>query len=209
MSGVKADLRAARVEGTEARIVAAAHELFLDAGYTRTTLAAVATRAGLAPRTVYVRFGTKAALLKRVIDVAVAGDTRPVPVSERDWYQKALSARTLAERIEAYAAGATALLARAAGIMNVAREAEATDDVIAAAIQAGREATRDNVNRFWVQAHDDGLLGAGVDLAWLANTTGVLAHGETYLLIRATLRWSTDDYRDWIRTTWTRLANTT
>src|SRR5215469_5332281 len=73
-------LRQAQVAQTEERIVAAATELFLAEGYLATTLAAVARRARVGARTVYVRFGTKVALFKRVIDAAIVGDTEAVDV---------------------------------------------------------------------------------------------------------------------------------
>src|SRR5260370_7233160 len=81
-----AGLRAARVAENEERIVRAAHELFIRDGYRATTLTAVADAAGVAHRTVYVRFGTKAALLKRVIDVALVGDLAPIDGVSREWY---------------------------------------------------------------------------------------------------------------------------
>src|SRR5438067_7911215 len=77
------NLRAARVLENEERILRAAHDLFLRDGYQATTLTAVADAAGVAHRTVYVRFGTKAALLKRVIDVALVGDLAPVDLVHR------------------------------------------------------------------------------------------------------------------------------
>jgi AcrR family transcriptional regulator len=78
-----ATLRQAQTALTEERIVAAATELFLADGYVATTLEAVARRARVAARTVYVRFGSKAALFKRVVDVAIVGDTEPVDVLGR------------------------------------------------------------------------------------------------------------------------------
>ena len=99
-------LRQAQVAHTEERILAAATELFLAEGYAATTLAAVASRARVAARTVYVRFGTKAALFKRVIDVAIVGDTEPVNVLGRAWTRSAFSAPTAAARITAFAAAA-------------------------------------------------------------------------------------------------------
>ena len=71
-----------------------------------TTLEAVARRAQVGARTVYLRFGTKAALFKRVVNVAIVGDTEPVNVLGRDWVQAALTAPTAAERIAASAAPA-------------------------------------------------------------------------------------------------------
>ena len=104
-----AGLRAARVAQNEERIVRAAHELFARNGYQATTLTAVADAAGVAHRTVYVRFGTKAALLKRVIDVALVGDLAPVDVVSREWYRAATTAPTLDERIAALAKGSARL----------------------------------------------------------------------------------------------------
>ena len=97
-------LRQAQIAHTEQRIIAAATELFLADGYVATTLEAVAKRARVGARTVYVRFGTKAALFKRVVDVAIVGDTQPVDVLGRDWMQAALTAPTAAERVAAGAA---------------------------------------------------------------------------------------------------------
>src|SRR4249919_3977115 len=82
-------LRQAQTALTEQRILAAATELFLADGYLATTLEDVARRAQVGARTVYVRFGTKAALFKRVIDVAIVGDTALVDVLSRDWVQAA------------------------------------------------------------------------------------------------------------------------
>src|SRR5215470_792198 len=183
-----ARLRAARVAENEERIVRAAHELFARDGYQATTLTAVADAAGVAHRTVYVRFGTKAALLKQVIDVALVGDLAPIDVVSREWYRTATTAHTLQERIGALAKGSARLMASAADVIAVAREAEPTEPLLAATARAGRATTRDAIRAFWSRARDDGLLPAGCDLTWLADTTSVLAHADTYLLLRETLR---------------------
>jgi AcrR family transcriptional regulator len=107
--------QAARIARTEARILEAATELFVRDGYQPTTLAAVAAAAGVGERTVYVRFGTKVALLRRAVDVAVAGDAEDRPVAERPWVLEALGAATLEERVDALVAGSVALMARAGG----------------------------------------------------------------------------------------------
>ncbi|WP_369598874.1 TetR/AcrR family transcriptional regulator [Arthrobacter sp.] len=75
------DLRSKRVAQTEAQIIAAAAVLFLDQGCVAPTLAQIAVHAGVAARTVYIRFGTKAELFKRVVDGALVGDTEPVDVA--------------------------------------------------------------------------------------------------------------------------------
>src|SRR4029077_11240008 len=107
-------LRAAGVRENEERIVRAAYELFVRDGYQATTLTAVADAAGVAHRTVYVRFGTKAPLLKRVIGVSIVGDLAPIDVVSREWYRTATTAPTLEERIAAFAQGSARLVTSAA-----------------------------------------------------------------------------------------------
>jgi AcrR family transcriptional regulator len=186
--------------------VRAAHALFVERGYAGTSLADVAEAADVAARTVYVRFGTKAALIKRVVDVALVGDTAPIAVIDREWFRTTLSAPTLPDRIRAQARGAARLMASAADVLAVANEAAAEEPLIAAARQAGRDATRASARKFWKQAAADGLLPAGCDLNWLVETTALLIHAETYLLMRATAGWSPRRYETWLATSLHRLV---
>jgi AcrR family transcriptional regulator len=201
-----ASLRAARVRESEERILRAAHELFVRNGYQATTLTAVADAAGVAHRTVYVRFGTKAALLKRVVDMAIVGDLEPIDLVSRDWYRTATTAPALDARIAALAEGSARLMESVAGIIAVAGEAEPAEPLVAAAARAGRAATRDAIRTFWTRARDDGLLPTGCDVPWLADTTSVLAHADTYLLMRETLGMTPKRYEKWLATTWRRMA---
>ncbi len=50
---------------------------------------AVAADAGVALPTVELAVGTKARLLKAVIDTAIAGDGEPVPMLAREWAERA------------------------------------------------------------------------------------------------------------------------
>lgn len=201
-----ADARAGRIAETEQRLVDAATRLFERDGYAATTLTAVAEAAGVAARTVYLRFGTKAALLKRAVDVALVGDTAPVDVAGRDWSLRAMTAPTLEQRIAAAAGGARDMMHRVGPLLAVAGQAEPTEPDIAAAAQAGREATRDALRAFWTTAAHDGLLPPGADVDWLADTAALLGAAETYLLATRTLRWDADRYEQWILATWRRLA---
>jgi AcrR family transcriptional regulator len=199
-------LRQAQTALTEQRIVAAATGLFLADGYVATTLEAVARRARVAARTVYVRFGTKAALLKRVVDVAIVGDTEPVGVLGRDWMKRALTAPTLAERIAAQAAAGRQIMERTGALFAVAQQAAAIEPLIAGFWQEGREQLRYGQEVFWTRLAEDGLLPAGADLAWLTDTGSVVAAAETYLLVTRMFGWDLDAYQEWLRRTFTRLV---
>lgn len=206
--GVNSDAdarRAERVAATEQRLVDAATRLFLRHGYAGTTLAAVAAEADVAPRTVYVRFGTKSALFRRTVDVAVVGDTAPVDVAHRDWTQRSLTAPTLEERMQAAAGAARDIMSRLGPLLPVAEQAAAVEPEIAGAWQAARADTCDQVRQFWSTAAQDGLLPAGVDVHWLGDTAAILSAADTYLHINRTLGWGPDEYERWLLTTWRRL----
>jgi AcrR family transcriptional regulator len=199
-------LRQAQTALTEQRIVTAATELFLADGYLATTLEAVAKRARVGARTVYVRFGTKAELFKRVVDVAIVGDTAPVDVLGRDWMQHALTAPTAAGRIAANAAAGRQIMERSGALFAVALQAAAIEPAIQEAFQEGRRGARRAQEVFWTAMADDGLLAAGADVAWLIDTTGLLGSAETYLQAGHLYGWTYDQYEEWLVTTWTRLA---
>jgi len=205
-AGALPSLRQAQIAHTEQRIVAAATELFLADGYVATTLEAVAKRAQVGARTVYLRFGTKAALFKRVVDVAIVGDTEPVDVLGRDWMQAALTAPTAAERIAASAAAGRQIMERTGALFAVGQQAAAVEPLIAEQWQQGREQTRYAHAVFWTRMAEDGLLDPGLDLDWLIDTSTILDSAETYLLITRLTNWDLDAYQDWLATTGTRLA---
>ena len=197
-----------RAERTEGYIVTAATELFIEHGYRGTTLSDVAAAAGVSDRTIYVRFANKADLLKRVIDVAVVGDTKQIDLAHRDWVVTTLSAPTLEERLGADAAGATELFVRLAPLIAVALQVEPDEPVIAASAQAGRDGTLTATRSFWSKLREDGLMHTDCDLEWVIATSGLLGTSETFLHMTRTTRWSPAEYERWRYRTWWHLATT-
>jgi hypothetical protein len=53
---------------------------------------------------------------------------------------------------------------------------------------------------------EDGLIANHVDLGWLADTSSLLAHAETYLNAKAMLGISDRGHSAWLETTLTALA---
>ena len=203
---VKPDRRAQRRAETERRLVDSASALFVERGYAATTLAGVAEHADVAPRTLYLHFLTKAELLLRCIGIAIAGDTGPIALADRPEMAEAMAAATLEERLRLMASLTASLMERTGPLLDVAFQAAPSEQSIAAAAAAGRADTRRTLREFWHRIHDDGLLPPSVDLEWLIETATLVAHAETYLLIGKTAGWDSDTYRDWLATTWHRLA---
>jgi AcrR family transcriptional regulator len=203
---VKPDRRTQRRAETERRLVDAASSLFVERGYAATTLADVAERADIAPRTLYLHFATKADLLMRCIGIAIAGDSEPVALADRPEMAEAMAAATLDERLRLMATLTASLMERTGPLLDVAFQAAPSEPSIAAAAAAGRADTRRTLGAFWHRIDDDGLLPASIDLEWLTETATLVAHAETYLLIGKTTGWDNATYRDWLVTTWQRLA---
>ncbi len=197
-----------RAEATEARIVEAASGLFVADGYHGTTMSAVAKAAGVSDRTVYVRFATKAELLKRAIDVAVVGDTQKVGLNQRDWAVAAMNAPTLEERVRADAAGSTTLFERLAPLVAVAAQVEADEPIIAESADMGRRGTLAFQKQFWTNLRTDELMNPDSDLDWVVATAGLAGTAEVYLNMTRTTTWNSEAYNSWRYRTWWLLATT-
>ncbi|MFL1377426.1 TetR/AcrR family transcriptional regulator [Nocardiopsis protaetiae] len=130
MERVKTGKRAEKARLTRARMIDAARELFVADGYGATPMQAVAERAGVAVQTLFYTFGTKGALLKEVVDTAIAGDDEPVPTLERPWFRKAVGADDAHTALARYVAGTGRVLARVAAVTEMLRVAEATDPAV-------------------------------------------------------------------------------
>src|SRR6478672_4236272 len=81
------------------RIIVAAQTLFVDKGYGRTTIADIATAAGVAAETVYAAFRNKPTLLHRAWDVAVGGDEQDVHLLDRPEMRAVLAEPDLVTRL--------------------------------------------------------------------------------------------------------------
>jgi AcrR family transcriptional regulator len=123
-----------RTEGarrTRQAILAIASELFVERGYAGTSLSDIATAAGVARPTVFAAFGSKAALLRQVLDQALAGDDAPVAVADRPWFRPVWDATTPTAVLDAYAEVCLVIARRAARLFETVRRA--TDDAPEAA----------------------------------------------------------------------------
>ena len=119
----RSDVREASARETRERIRSAAADLFAEKGYAATSFADVATVAGVARPTVFAAFGSKAELLRHVLDVTLAGDDAPVPVAERSWFQPVWDARTQQRTLAAYAEVCTQIAERAGAVFELVHRA--------------------------------------------------------------------------------------
>jgi AcrR family transcriptional regulator len=187
-------------------LIEAATRRFVADGYAATTLAAVAEVAGVAERTVYVRFATKADLLQQCLDVAIRGGESGVVVDERGWIRASMSAATAGERIHLMARATAGLMDRVGALLRVAQQAAAVEPALAARAQAARRDTQRVLERFWRAMAADGFLAPDIDVDWLAVTGAAIGQAEMYLVLVNVVDWDGDAYGDWLETTWRHLA---
>src|SRR3712207_2152045 len=80
--------RARQARETRRRIVEAAALLFVQEGYSATSIRAIAETAGVAVPTVYASLRSKANILRAVVQLTVRGDDEASPLSSRAGWQE-------------------------------------------------------------------------------------------------------------------------
>ena len=194
----KRDQRAA---ATRATILAAAEELFLRDGYPRTSMKAVATRAGVSEKTMYLTFSTKASLLRHVIRLAVQGDEHPTPISERPQW-RALVNGPPEEVFDRFAAMNTSMMTRTADIIALGESAASSDPELAEYRDRAHEATRADLRALVAELHRRGALGPGISEQDAVDMIYALATNESiFLRLTRECGWTPERYADLIART--------
>lgn len=199
--GKGAGKRAIKARETRRKMLAAARDLFVEHGYGATALQDVATRAGVAVQTIYFTFGTKRALLKEVVDVAIAGDDEPVATMDRDWFRESLAAPTAAEQITLHVAATASILERVAAITKMLDAAAAADPELASQWPDGVDP------RYVVQHKAAEALVAkpdarpGLTAEEAADVLFGLLGPELYLVFTAERGWPSQKWIAWVNRT--------
>lgn len=183
-------LRAAQAESTRAAVLEAATSLFEERGWNGTGIRDVAKAAHVSVETVYAGFGSKAELFRQALDVAVVGDTAPIPLADREEFLRLIEG-TAAERAEAAALVMIAVRLRTARLRRVLDQAASGDpqlrEVLANTHVSERESVRQGavaVARREVSDHD-------VDALFAVLST------EVFLLLTETRGWDLPTYQSW------------
>ncbi len=108
-------------------VCAAARELFATKGYLATSIDDIAAAAGVARPTVFSAVGPKAAILKAVVDQAMAGDDEPIPVAERPWFTDALAEPDPVRAVRLHARNVCRIARRVAPLLRALETAAAVD----------------------------------------------------------------------------------
>ena len=192
--------RQAQAAQTRQDILDAAHQVFLERGYSGATLTSIAKAAGVVVETIYRAYGSKAELFKAVVRAAVAGGAASAQVSpdQRPAVQAVIAETDPHRQLELYAATQPGIHARAGPLLRVLVGAAAADPDLAAVWTQIEDERLAGMGRFADLLADRGVLRPRLsveearDLLWTLNSLDV--HDR---LVRQR-GWSPDRYRDWL-----------
>jgi AcrR family transcriptional regulator len=189
--------RRAQADATRRDIVAAAQRLFERQGYGATTMAAIAAEAGVALKTVYLAFETKAGVLREVWNTRLRGDDDQRPVEEQAWYREVMEETDPDRRLLLNARNSAAGKRRAGAIAEAIREAAPTDADIGALWERIQGEYHANQRSIVARLAERGELRPGLDLDRAADILWAINHPNTWQLLVAERGWSPEEYERW------------
>ena len=180
------------------RILDAAQNLFAERGYAATTMEAIGSAAGVAVDTVYAAFGSKAGVLKKLLDVRVGGDDAPLDLLDRPGPQVVRRQPNQRRQVAAFAADVSAIIERARPVDDIIRGAAAVDADIAALRRGSQEHRYRNMAQFasWLAAK--GPFREGVTEKEAADIVWTMTSPEVHRLLRVGRGWTQERYSAWL-----------
>jgi AcrR family transcriptional regulator len=183
---------------TRRTVLDAARQLFLEQGYAKTTVSAVARRAQVSVETVYKAFGNKPGLVKAVFDVAVVGDDEPVPMVQRELVQRIEAEPDPRRKLTIYGEHLVGVGTRTAAILLLVRDAAATDASAGTVWEQLQAERLTGMTAFAAHLAGAGCLRADVspdearDVLWTYNSV------ELWDLLVEQRGWSPDRFGAWV-----------
>ncbi len=189
----RAPTRQLRAEATRQRILQAARQLFRQRGYPSTTLAQIASAAGVATPTIYARFGSKLALLQ-----ALLAETSSISPAVRDLLQQRITEPDPHAQILLLARIVRVIYVQSWDIIEILRAAGTADSDAAAAWREADLQARAAQEPFIRTLANRGILRTGLLEREAADLLWALGGPDLYRLLVVESGWSDDQYELWL-----------
>lgn len=197
--------RQARSAETRQRIIDAARDLIVADGYRATTIAGIATQAGVNVDTVYELVGRKPVLLRELIEQAISGTDHAVAPEERDYVQAIKTEPHPATKLAIYAQAACRIQERMAPLLLALREASSTEPEANQIWQEISKRRAENMRHLVRDIQDSSGLRDDLSIDEAADVLWALNSSEVFLLFTAERGWSTKQLEHWLADTWRRV----
>lgn len=196
--------RAEQARETRRAIVNAARDLFVESGYSATTMDAIAERARVSRRTVFTSVGGKGALLKTAWDWAIAGDDEPVPMAQRPHVARMLAETDPATVVGQWVEMVTEVIPRIQPLTAAIHVAVESEPEIAAQLEKANRESLVGATALVRHLHSLGGLRSDFTLAEAADVCWAFMDPHLMRLLVQERGWTTERYAEWLRDTLTR-----
>jgi AcrR family transcriptional regulator len=183
---------------TRRQILHAAQRLFERDGYATTSMAAIASAAGVSLKTVYLAFETKSGLLRALWHLLLRGERDSIPVGEQPWYQAVLEAPDPERQLRLNMRNSRMVKARAGAMLEVIRSAASGDRDIGALWSRIQTEFHDNQRGIVQSIAAKGALAPELDVATATDILWALNHPNLYALLAGERGWSPERYEQWL-----------
>ena len=188
----------ARTRLARRAVVGAARTLFLERGYSATTIEAISDLADVPPATVYRLFASKLGILKALLDTSIAGDDQPVAVPDRPTVASLFSEPDLVKLLAGFAGVTTEINKRTNDVYSVLVDAARSDPAAADLLDEMQHQRARGQSPIANALDRRKALHKGLSKRDAADLIHALMSPEVYRLLVVDRRWSAEKYRDWL-----------
>ena len=175
---------------TRQRVVAAAAPLFVRDGYVETTMAGIARAAGVAVQTLYLSFGSKAAVLEAAL--AIVSDDQP-----NEWLASLRTEPSGPAALRRYVEHGAAQVERRYPLDAVLRAA-AADPEPAELLDRSRRAALTTHGQVVDELAEKPGFSSRISLQRATEIVAAMLSPETYGLLVVAQGWTTADWVEWV-----------
>jgi len=193
---------------TRRTIMDAAHRLFLERGYTATTMPEIARKAEVAVDTVYAACGRKPEILRVLIERAISGSDEAIPALQRDYVRAMQAEPDPRRKLIHYARAMREIQGRLAPLVRVLREAAPSDDSLRALWAEISQRRAANMRLLVADLAKTGQLREGLSVEEAADVIWATNSPEFYMLLVDERGWTPEAFARWQAQTWITLLLT-
>lgn len=187
----RSPVREQQAVDTRQRIAAAAKGLFAEHGFSGTTVANIAARAGVATPTVYATFGSKGAIVRALL-AQMEHDA-----GNADWVERIAQETDPRAKLEAFAMWTTALFSSSKVLIQAANDA-AADPAINELREEGDRHRRNALREVVGSLVRSNALSTGLSEEHALDRAWMLTGIELYLSATDGCGWTDAQYQQWL-----------
>jgi AcrR family transcriptional regulator len=190
--------RQARTRRTRAAVVEAAGELFLERGYSATTIEAISESSDTPQATIYRVFSSKLGILRALLDVAAVGDAEPIAMGDRPQVRALLDEGDPRHQLLGFAGHARQVMSRLAPVHRILLVAAGSDPDAAELLTEHTRQRQEGQRRIARSLARARALRPGLRERDAADIIHALMSPEVYLLLVSDRAWTPERYEQWL-----------